>query len=90
MVTGGYCDVIVLRHFTQKAAERAARVSDVPVINAGDGPGQHPTQALLDLYTIECELKRKNDLNVTLFYTNEQFDNDLKKWFSETKTKHSY
>ncbi len=35
-------------------------------------------------------LKRKNDLNVTLFYTNEQFDNDLKKWFSETKTKHSY
>lgn len=47
-----YADVIVLRHFEEGTAKKAADVSDVPVINAGDGPGQHPTQALLDLYTI--------------------------------------
>lgn len=51
-----YGDVIVLRHYDEGAAQRAASVSQVPVINAGDGPGQHPTQALLDLYTIEQEL----------------------------------
>lgn len=51
-VVGGYADVIVMRHFEAGAAERAARVSPVPLINAGDGAGQHPTQALLDAYTI--------------------------------------
>lgn len=45
-------DLIVLRHHEEGAAHRAALVSLCPVINAGDGPGQHPTQALLDLYTI--------------------------------------
>lgn len=45
-------DLIVLRHYEEGAAQRAASVSSCPVINAGDGPGQHPTQALLDLYTI--------------------------------------
>ncbi|MBF0218667.1 MAG: aspartate carbamoyltransferase [Gammaproteobacteria bacterium] len=47
-----YGDVIVLRHHQEGGVKRAARVSPVPVINAGDGPGQHPTQALLDMYTI--------------------------------------
>lgn len=47
-----YPDVIILRHHETGAAERAAKVSSVPIINAGDGEGQHPTQALLDLYTI--------------------------------------
>jgi aspartate carbamoyltransferase catalytic subunit len=51
-----YADVIVLRHDQEGAAARAAAVSSVPVVNAGDGPGEHPTQALLDLYTIEREL----------------------------------
>jgi len=51
-----YADLIVLRHDQEGAAERAAAVSTVPVVNAGDGPGEHPTQALLDLYTIEREL----------------------------------
>jgi aspartate carbamoyltransferase catalytic subunit len=52
-IIGGYADVIVLRHSLAGAAKRAAQVSPVPVINAGDGNGgQHPTQALLDLYTI--------------------------------------
>jgi aspartate carbamoyltransferase catalytic subunit len=48
----GYCDVIVIRHHQAGGAERAARVSPVPLINAGEPGGQHPTQALLDLYTI--------------------------------------
>jgi len=51
-VVGGYADGIVLRHFEEGSAARAAKVSGVPIINAGDGAGQHPTQALLDLYTI--------------------------------------
>ena len=50
-----YADVIVIRHPESGASERAASVSNVPVINAGDGAGQHPTQALLDLYTIQRE-----------------------------------
>ena len=48
-VVGNYADVIILRHYEEGASKRAARVSSVPVINAGDGAGQHPTQALLDL-----------------------------------------
>jgi aspartate carbamoyltransferase catalytic subunit len=49
-------DVIVLRHYESGFAKRAAAVSCVPIINAGDGPAQHPTQALLDLYTIDRHL----------------------------------
>ena len=52
-IISGYSDVIVIRHTAEDGARRAAEVSLVPVINAGDGNGgQHPTQALLDLYTI--------------------------------------
>ncbi|MGB8013453.1 MAG: aspartate carbamoyltransferase [Terriglobales bacterium] len=52
-IISGYTDVIVIRHTADDGARRAAEVSAVPVINAGDGNGgQHPTQALLDLYTI--------------------------------------
>jgi aspartate carbamoyltransferase catalytic subunit len=55
-ILGGYSDVIVIRHTQAGGAKRAAQVSKVPVINAGDGNGgQHPTQALLDLYTISRE-----------------------------------
>ncbi|MBN2142175.1 aspartate carbamoyltransferase [Candidatus Woesearchaeota archaeon] len=54
-VLNGYCDIIVMRHYEKGAAAKAAEVSGVPVINAGDGPGEHPTQALLDLYTIKRE-----------------------------------
>ncbi|MGO9518567.1 MAG: aspartate carbamoyltransferase [Candidatus Korobacteraceae bacterium] len=55
-IIGSYCDVIVIRHHETGGAARAAKVSPVPVINAGDGDGgQHPTQALLDLYTIYRE-----------------------------------
>jgi aspartate carbamoyltransferase catalytic subunit len=61
-----YADVIVLRHNEAGAAARAAAVSDVPIVNAGDGPGEHPTQALLDLYTIQTELGRVDGLHVVL------------------------
>jgi len=55
-IIGSYSDVIVIRHHEAGGASRAAHVSPVPVINAGDGDGgQHPTQALLDLYTIYRE-----------------------------------
>lgn len=50
-----YSDVIVLRHPDEGAAALASKFTDVPIINAGDGGGQHPTQALLDLYTISRE-----------------------------------
>ena len=51
----GYCDVITLRHPQEGASRMAASFSSVPIINAGDGAGQHPTQTLLDLYTIKRE-----------------------------------
>ena len=47
-----YGDVMVLRHPDKGAVEEASKISDIPVINGGDGDGEHPTQALLDLYTI--------------------------------------
>jgi len=65
-VMGGYGDVIVLRHFEDDAAERAAAISKVPIINAGCGKSQHPTQALLDLYTIWRELRRRDGISVAL------------------------
>ncbi len=65
-IVSAYCDVIVLRHFDVGASKRAALVSPVPVINAGDGPGQHPTQALLDLYTINKELGRVDGLRIAM------------------------
>jgi aspartate carbamoyltransferase catalytic subunit len=62
----GYADIIVLRHFTEGAARRAADAIEKPLINAGDGPGQHPTQALLDVYTIRKEIGRLDDFNIAL------------------------
>jgi len=65
-IVDGYADVIVLRHYESGAAERASTVSSVPVINAGDGPGQHPTQALLDMYTIDKEIGRLDGISVAM------------------------
>lgn len=65
-VTSNYCDVIVLRHFDNDAAARAAEVSSVPIINAGSGSGQHPTQALLDLYTIKREHGHIDGLSIAV------------------------
>jgi aspartate carbamoyltransferase catalytic subunit len=65
-IVEGYADAIVIRHYEQGAARRAAEVAAVPIINGGDGPGEHPTQALLDLYTIQHELGRIDGLRVAL------------------------
>jgi aspartate carbamoyltransferase catalytic subunit len=65
-VVSGYADAIVLRHPQEGTAELAAAASPVPIINAGDGAGEHPTQALIDVYTIHKELGRLEDLNVAL------------------------
>lgn len=65
-IVSGYADVIVVRHYEEGAAKRASLVSSVPIINAGDGPGQHPTQALLDLYTIRDELGRIDGVRVAM------------------------
>lgn len=61
-----YSDVIVLRHPEIGAAKLAADYADIPVINAGDGPGEHPTQALLDLFTIQDELGQIEGLKVAM------------------------
>jgi len=61
-----YCDIIVLRHPHEGAARLAAKFSENPVINAGDGAGSHPTQTLLDLFTIKRAKKRIDGLNIVL------------------------
>jgi aspartate carbamoyltransferase catalytic subunit len=61
-----YVDVIVLRHPETGAAALAAQYARKPIINAGDGTGEHPTQALLDLFTIREELGRIDGLTVTM------------------------
>ncbi|HJV45535.1 MAG TPA: aspartate carbamoyltransferase [Bacillota bacterium] len=63
-IISGYSDVIIMRHTEIGAAQRAAEVASVPIINAGDGAGEHPTQALLDIYTIKKELGRVDDLHI--------------------------
>jgi aspartate carbamoyltransferase catalytic subunit len=62
----GYADVIAIRHPRKGSAQEAADAVDVPVINGGDGAGQHPTQALLDIYTIQKERGTLEGLTVTL------------------------
>jgi len=65
-VVENYADVLVLRHPLEGAARLAAEFADVPVINAGSGAEEHPTQALLDLYTILKEKGTIDGLNITL------------------------
>jgi len=65
-ILNGYADVLVIRHYEVGSAKRAASVSRVPVINAGDGAGQHPTQALLDLYTIHKEIGSIDGLRIAM------------------------
>lgn len=64
-VISPYCDVIVIRHYEEGASEITSKYSKVPIINAGDGRGEHPTQALLDLYTIFSKFK-KADITVAM------------------------
>jgi aspartate carbamoyltransferase catalytic subunit len=66
IINGYGYDFIVIRYHEQGGALRAAAVSETPVINAGDGDGQHPTQALLDLYTLWREFGRLDGLRLAL------------------------
>ena len=66
MTVAQYADVIVLRHPKTGSAKEAAEAVSIPVINAGDGTGQHPTQALLDIYTIKKELGTLNNLTISM------------------------
>ncbi|WP_122858334.1 aspartate carbamoyltransferase, partial [Pseudomonas viridiflava] len=61
-VISGYADIIVVRHPELGAVAEFAEATHVPVVNAGDGPGEHPSQALLDLYTIQREFSRLDKL----------------------------
>lgn len=65
-VVASYADLLVIRHPEAGSVARAAAVVDVPVINAGDGANEHPTQALIDLYTIWREHRRIDGLTIAL------------------------
>jgi len=65
-MVSAYADAVVLRHPREGAARLAAEFSDVPILNAGDGAGQHPTQTMLDLFTIRTEMGRLEGLNISL------------------------
>ncbi|MCF0187115.1 MAG: aspartate carbamoyltransferase [Bacteroidaceae bacterium] len=66
MMVSNYVDIIVMRHFLEGAARYASEVAPVPVINAGDGANQHPSQTMLDLYTIYQTQGTLEDLNIYL------------------------
>jgi len=61
-----YCDIIAIRHPVEGAARLAADTADIPVVNAGDGANQHPTQTLLDLYSIMKSKGKLEDLTVAM------------------------
>ena len=65
-IVSQYADVIVIRHFEKDATKRLAESSSVPVINAGDGAGQHPTQALLDVYTFTKEFGKIDGTSIAV------------------------
>ncbi len=65
-MVSGYCDLIVMRHPLEGAARYASEVSSVPIINAGDGANQHPTQTLLDMYSILKTQGTLQNLAITL------------------------
>lgn len=66
LTVANYSDLIVMRHPIEGSARYASEVSPVPIVNAGDGANQHPTQTLLDLYSIRKTQGRLNDLNIFL------------------------
>ena len=63
-IISGYSDILVLRHPENNAAENASKVSSVPIVNAGDGFNEHPTQALYDLYSMQKELGKIDGLKI--------------------------
>jgi aspartate carbamoyltransferase catalytic subunit len=89
-VVENYCDIVLIRHPLEGAARLAAESTELPVVNAGDGTNQHPTQTLLDLYTIRSKRGRLDNLKIafvgdlkysrtvhSLIETLTHFDNEL-------------
>ena len=66
LMVSNYVDLIIMRHHLEGAARYASEVTDVPIINAGDGANQHPSQTMLDLYSIQKTQGRLTDLNITM------------------------
>ncbi|MDF9831062.1 aspartate carbamoyltransferase [Parabacteroides sp. PF5-6] len=66
LMVSNYADVIVMRHYLEGAARYASEVTDVPIINAGDGANQHPSQTLLDLYSIQKTQGTLENLTITM------------------------
>lgn len=65
-MVANYADLIVMRHYLEGAAQWASEVTDVPIVNAGDGANQHPSQTMLDLYSILKTQGRLEDLTITM------------------------
>lgn len=65
-MVSNYVDIIIMRHFLEGAARYATEVTDVPVVNAGDGANQHPSQTMLDLYSIQKTQGKLDNLTITL------------------------
>ncbi|MCQ2083886.1 MAG: aspartate carbamoyltransferase [Bacteroidaceae bacterium] len=66
MMVSNYADLIIMRHYLEGAAKYASEVSPVPIINAGDGANQHPSQTMLDLYSMRKTQGRLDNLNICL------------------------
>jgi aspartate carbamoyltransferase catalytic subunit len=65
-IVSNYADLIIMRHFIEGAARYASEISPVPIINAGDGANQHPTQTMLDLYSIKKTQGALDNLTITM------------------------
>ncbi len=66
IMVSNYVDLIIMRHYLEGAARYATEVTDIPIINAGDGANQHPSQTLLDLYSIYKTQGRLDNLTITM------------------------
>ena len=66
MMVSNYADIIVMRHYLEGAAQYASEISPVPIVNAGDGANQHPSQTMLDLYSIYKTQGTLENLNIYL------------------------
>ena len=66
LMVSNYADIIIMRHYLEGAARYASEITDIPIVNAGDGANQHPSQTLLDLYSIQKTQGRLDNLTITM------------------------
>ena len=66
LMVSNYADLIIMRHYLEGAARYASEVTNIPIINAGDGANQHPSQTMLDLYSIRKTQGKLEDLTITM------------------------